>query len=76
MTPAKIFCDDFGNVASIAEGKGRPYKDAPELVTEYTLALFAKYDNNKMYFLSVYETEADAREKLKEFSCGTFKEIA
>ena len=67
-----LYKDDFGNYANILYGRGKAYKNGP-LADEYTLILYAGYDNNKMYFLSIYETYEKALEKLKEFSCGTFK---
>lgn len=69
----KHFEDDYENKALIEKSEGFPYKGATEKVEQFTLSLYATYDNNKMYFLSVYETEEDAMEKLKDFSCGTFK---
>lgn len=71
----KTFRDDFGNHAEIVEGRGLPYKGASEKVPEFVLTCFSDYDGGKMYYLSIYETFADALAKLKTFSAGTFKAI-
>lgn len=70
----KSFLDDYGNMATIKKDYGFPYKGAEKRTEEFILTLYSMYDNCKMYFLSIYETEEDAMNKLKSFSCGTFKE--
>lgn len=71
----KIYKDDFENMAMIEKIKTLPYKDAPRKETAYRLILCSLYDDNKPYFLSLYESLKAATEKLKEFSCNTWKEI-
>ena len=74
MQDYKIYKDDFGNYAVIKEIEHYPYRDAPEETKGYQLICYSKYNNNLMYFASIYETEIDALKQLNEFSCGTFKE--
>ena len=69
----KYYADDYGNTAIIAAGYSRPYEGAP-LMKDYTLSCIHKRDK-RTYFLSVFETMEEALEKLKEFSCGTFREF-
>ena len=71
----KVFKDIYGNIATIIQTKGLPFQDAPERVDEFTLTLYATYDNNKVYFLSIFESLEDAKNKLKQFSCGKFEEV-
>ena len=70
----KKFLDDYENMATIEKGYGLPYKGAAQKVDEFTLTLYSLYDNCKIYFLSIFETEENAVNNLKSFSCGTFKE--
>jgi hypothetical protein len=69
----KIFHDDFGNTATITERNMLPYKGSPIKEKGYILSITADYDNNFLYFVSVYESMGDAMEKLKMFSCNTWK---
>ena len=66
--------DIFGNLAIIDEVYISPHKEACKKWS-YRLRLFAEYDNNFYYFLSVYESEEAAIAKLKECSCNTWKKI-
>ena len=71
----KVYCDIFGNRATIEKVKLLPCKGAKTKKDAYVLKCYAVYDNNFNYFVSVYETEEAAKDKLKEFSCGTFEEV-
>lgn len=68
-----IYYDDFGNKATIKEVLTLPYKGATQKEKGYKLTCYAIYDNNEIYFLSIYEYEAQALEKLSHMSSGTFK---
>lgn len=65
--------DKFGNTATIKTKYMKAYKDAPTKDFAYVLTLTNDWDNDFVYFVSVYETEEEALKKLSEFSCGTFK---
>ena len=67
--------DIFGNLAIIDEVFTFPYKGANKKNLSYRLRLFAEYDNDFCYFLSVYESEEAAIAKLKECSCNTWEKI-
>lgn len=69
----KEFHDDFGNIATIKEEQHFPYKGAKEKQNGFVLTLTADYENDFVYFVSLYETENDAMNKLKSFSCNTWK---
>lgn len=71
----KVYKDIFGNTATIKQGKGLPYREAASKVDEFILTLYATYDNNKVYYLSIFESLEDAENKLKSFSCGEFEEV-
>lgn len=66
--------DIFGNLAIIDEVYVAPYKEACKKWS-YRLRLFAEYDNDFCYFLSVYESEEAAIAKLKECSCNTWEKV-
>jgi len=70
----RTFYDDFENMATIEEDMVLPYAGSKVREKAYILSLFSLYDNNKMYFLSMYESEAAALEALNNFSCGSFRE--
>lgn len=70
----KRFNDNYGNIATIEEKMILPYKDSLAREKGYILTLTAAYDNDFVYFVSIYETEKQAMNKLKEFSCNTWKE--
>lgn len=74
MNIVKRFRDDFGNAALIEKVNTFPYNGAPNKTESYRLMLIAEYDDNFMYYLSVYGTLDDAEKKLKCFSCNTWKE--
>lgn len=67
-----IYHDDFHNTARIEKGRGPAYYKGP-VCDKYRLILSADYDNNEIYYVSTYETKADAEHKLSTFSCGTFR---
>lgn len=69
----KILHDDYGNRAEIEEVVTLPYKDSPEKEKCYRLSLYAEYDNNFLYFVSLYETEHNAMKRLENFSCNTWE---
>lgn len=69
----KILHDDFGNTATIEEKMMYSYKGAEHKTKFFVLSLTADYEDDFMYFRSVYESMGDAMEKLKEFSCNTWK---
>lgn len=69
----KILHDDYGNRAEIEEVVTLPYKDSPKKEKGYRLSLYAEYDNDFLYFVSLYETEHNAIKKLENFSCNTWK---
>lgn len=68
----KFFIDDFKNTATITKKRIYPYYGATKKQDAFVLKI-QSFD--KMYFhLTVYETEQEAINKLKTFSCGTFKQ--
>lgn len=69
----KILHDDYGNRAEIEEVVTLPYKGSPKKEKGYRLSLYAEYDNDFLYFVSLYASERDAMENLKNFSCNTWK---
>jgi hypothetical protein len=69
----KIFHDDFGNTATITEVMTLPYRGSKRKEKGFVLSITADYDNNFLYFVSVYDSIEDAQEKLTEFSCNTWK---
>lgn len=71
----KTFCDDFGNTARINEIVTLPYKGAKRKQKCYKLSITADYNDDFLYHVSVYETEEDAKNALKAFSCNTWKEV-
>lgn len=72
MNILKVFFDDYGNRATIDRSQ-RPAYRGGRPCPHYRLTLLK---DNYIYFVSVYESMKEAREKLKEFSCGTFREEA
>ena len=71
----RIFLDKFRNKATITKRKIYPYYQAPHKEDAYILKIISLYEKNMCTFLSVYETEQDALDKLKTFNCGSYKEI-
>lgn len=68
-----VLHDDFGNRATIEELKILPFKGSKVKETGWKLTLSAEYENGFVYFVSVYPSRQDAMNKLKKYSCGTFK---
>lgn len=68
-----MYSDDFGNAATITTERGAPYIGARPRAL-YVLKCYAAYDGMRLYFLATHETLTKAKEKLKEFSNGTFKQ--
>ena len=71
----KIFRDDFGNTARISKVMTLPYKGAKRKQKSYKLSITADYDDDFLYYVSIYEKEKDAKNDLKVFSCNTWKEV-
>ena len=70
----KRFVDDFGNYATLEHDK-RPAYQGGKKQDNFRLSLYALYDNNYLYHVSCYDTEAEALAKLSCFSCGSFREV-
>ena len=53
----------------------KEYTEAEERLYKkgYRLSLYAEYDNDFLYFVSLYESKHDAMRKLENFSCNTWK---
>jgi hypothetical protein len=68
----KTFHDDFGNTAVITKKNILPYKGSPQKQVAFILTLSADYENDFIYFVSMYETEIEAMEKLQTFSCNSW----
>lgn len=69
----RILHDDYGNRAEVEEVVTLPYRNAPSKQKCYRLSLYAEYDNDFLYFVSMYGTEREVADELKCFSCGTWK---
>ena len=69
----KILHDDYGNRAEIEKVIILPYKHSPKTEIAYRLSLYGEYNNDFLYFVSLYESERDAMRKLENFSCNTWK---
>ena len=74
MKLINILKDDFGNTATIVRRKILPYKGSAEREFGYVLTLTADYENDFVYFVSVYSTEKDAMNRLEQSSCNTWKQ--
>jgi hypothetical protein len=68
-----ILHDDYGNTATIKEKYLLPYKGATRKEKGYILTLTSDYDNDMVYFVSIYESFDEAMKKLNNFSCGTWR---
>lgn len=71
----EIYLDDFGNIAYLDHIKILPYNEAKTRVDSYRITCEAKYDNNLVFFVSIYETKEDALDKLSKLSCGTYRKV-
>lgn len=67
--------DDCHNMATIEEIECLAYYGAKYKQKAFVLKLYATYDDNMLYHLTMHETLNDATDKLKTFSLGTFKLI-
>lgn len=74
MEVIKVYFDDFGNKATIEKGMILPYKGSPIKEVAYRLCCFSLYENDLLYYASVFQSIGDAIKKLDNFSCGTFTE--
>ena len=68
----KTLKDDFHNTAKIEKHVGPSYYGGASCVG-YKLIVSADYDNDDVYFVSIYSSVGDALHALSEFSCGTFR---
>ena len=66
--------DEHGNRALIEEVDTIPYKRAKQKKS-YRLSCFAEYDNDFCYHISIFDSVKSAENQLKEFSCGSFKDV-
>ena len=64
--------DSYGNRATIEEVFVKANKEVKQ-EKAYKLSCYAEYNDDFCYYVSVFETLADAETKIAEFSCGTFK---
>lgn len=69
-----FYKDSYGNTARIEPVITHPFKGG-FIETGYRLVVSADYDNDFVYFVSMYETFEAAYQKLKQFSCGSFREV-
>ena len=69
----KILHDDFGNRAEIERVFVLGYKGSHKHEKGYRLSLYAEYDNDFLYFVSLYKPEHDEMKKLENFSCKKWK---
>lgn len=64
--------DEYGNRALIEEVEIKPHKEAkPEKV--YRLSCYAEYNEDFCYYVSIFDSVESAKNQLKNFSCGSFK---
>ncbi len=66
--------DEYGNKALIEEVEIRPHKEA-KLEKAYRLSCYAEYNDNFCYYVSIFDSVESAENQLKEFSCGSFRNI-
>lgn len=69
----KVLHDNFNNTATIEKCLIIPFEGANYKEEGYRLTLTSDYDNDFLYFVSLYETEKEALEGLSDFSCNTWK---
>lgn len=67
--------DNCHNMAIIEETECLAYYGAKYKQKAFVLKLYATYDDNMLYNLTMHETLKEATDKLKTFSLGTFKLI-
>lgn len=66
--------DEYENKALIEEVEIKPHKEA-KLEKVYRLSCYAEYDDNFCYHISIFDSAESAENQLKEFSCGSFRNI-
>lgn len=69
------YTDNFEHIAIIEKTKIYPFYGSKTKETAYVLSLYSTYKENRLYYLSTFESMNDALNALKKISCGTFKEI-
>lgn len=67
--------DDYGNLALISRKMIIPYRDSKRKEESYVLDCYSLYDDCFHYHRSIYDSMQAALSRLREFSCGTFKEV-
>ena len=66
--------DEYENRALIEEVEIKPHKEA-KLEKVYRLSCYAEYNDNFCYYISIFDSVESAENQLKEFSCGSFRNI-
>lgn len=69
----RIFKDDYGNRGTLDVSQRFPYNGSWKKQNAYRICLYDAEDY--LYHVSVYETEHEAVDSLKPFSCGSFEEV-
>ena len=72
----KVYYYNFENKATIRKVRVKPYCGAKQKQDGYLLKIYALYEHNFLYKADMFESEEDALNELKKYSCGTFKEVA
>lgn len=70
----RVFHDAYGNTAILQPVRVFPYYGTTVRKASYRLIIKSDYDAGFVNFVSVYETEQEALNQLKTFSCGSFRE--
>lgn len=68
-----VLHDNFGNTATITEKYILPYRGAMQKTKGYILTLTCDYDNDMVYFVSIYESLDKTMDELNTLSCGTWR---
>lgn len=71
----KVYKDAFWNTARIERIQLFPYIGAKNKEDGFRLRVSSDNNDNLVYAVSVHETLAQAEQKLREFSAGTFEEV-
>ena len=69
------YVDEFKNKAIIEEVFIKPFYDSKEYSKSYRLTCKSMYNVGFVYFVSVYETIEQAKNKLSSLSCNTWTKI-
>ena len=64
--------DEYGNRALIEEVEVKLHKEA-KAEKVYRLSCYAEYDEDFCYYISIFDSVESAKNQLKKFSCGSFK---